>query len=74
MASITLNLEDNERIEEIRRMTGLSDAEWIKMSFAVYWQLLSLSSDNVVRIALEDGRMASMGLTVEADKILRGEE
>lgn len=70
--TVNINLDDNRYIDDIRRMTGQPDTEWLKMALAVYWQLLSLSSDSVVRIQLEDGRMASMGLTPEADQILRG--
>jgi len=70
--NLTLTL-DGPLIDDIRRMTGSDDDEWIKMAFAVYWQLLAENTDSVVRFIRESGQIASMGLTTNADKILRGE-
>jgi len=74
MKKLTLHLDDIGHIQDIRRMTGSEDTEWIKMAFAVYWQLLADNPDNVVRFIGDNGQLISMGLTPTADKILRGEE
>jgi len=71
--SLVLELDGSKHVDDIRRMTGSTDEEWVKMAFAVYWQLLSENSDSVVRFIRENGQVASMGLTAEADKILRGD-
>lgn len=70
--ALTLTL-DGQHVDDIRRMTGGEDDEWIKMAFAVYWQLLAENPDSVVRFIRENGQIASMGLTREADSILRGD-
>jgi hypothetical protein len=74
MSRLTIDLSDNDHAADIRRMTGQPDPDWVKMAFAVYWLLLSESSDNVVRIIRENDQVASVGLTREAVRILRGVE
>lgn len=71
--TLTLTLEGGH-VDDIRRMTGLEDPEWIKMSFAVYWLLLSENPDNVVRFFRTNGQLAHMGLTPEAAETLQNGE
>jgi hypothetical protein len=61
-------------VEQIRNMTGVPDEQWLKMAIAVYWQLLSENSDSVVRFIRDNGQVASMGLTRDADELLKPDD
>lgn len=70
MTTVQLTLE-GPHVDDIRRMTGMSDSDWIKMAFAVYLTLLSENPDNVVRFYRHNGQLAHMGLTPEAAETLQ---
>jgi hypothetical protein len=61
-------------VEQIRNMTGVPDEQWVQMAIAVYWQLLSENSDSVVRFIRDNGQVASMGLTRDADELLKPDD
>jgi hypothetical protein len=64
-------MSENRHCQELKRAFNIDDVQLIKQALAVYWLLMSQSSDNIIRILRDDNTVASFALTPEADEFIR---